>query len=177
MRTKKVTVALLDSHQGINHSLHQLEFARVVGSHLARLGAVVATGGTSGFPLWGALGAEEVGGVTLGFSPGSNSYEHEQHFRLPLDNLSSVVYTGFGYLGRDLIMIRSSDIIVVFLGDEKIAHELVIAKELQKPIIVVSFEKTEDEQKLLLGDIYEYAEIYSSQEELVYRLEHLLKTK
>lgn len=174
MQEKTFTVALLGTHDPIQYSSHQLEFARVLGSHLARLGAVVATGSIPGFPLWGALGAIEVGGVSIGFSPASSRYEHEEHFRLPVDNLSSVVYTGFGLLGRDLIMIRSVDMLVVFLGDEKVTHELTLAKELQKPIIVVSFDHDEEKRRHLLGELYDYVEIHDSQESLHARLKSLI---
>lgn len=168
------TVALLGSHNPLHHSPYELEFARVVGAHLAQQGAVVATGTVSGFPLWASLGAREEGGVTLGFSPGSSKYEHEHHFRLSSDNLSSIIYTGFGLLGRDLIMVRSADIIVVFLGDERAGHEIALARELQKPVLVVTFQKTKESAQELLGDFYDYVECFDSQESILKRLQELI---
>lgn len=168
------TVTVLGKYDPLNYSLHEFEFARIVGAEIAKQGGVVATDTSSGFSSWAGLGAQELGGLTLGFSPASNKYEHENQYRLSLENVSSVVYTGFGYLGRDLLMIRSSDCVIVFLGNEKIGHEGLLARELQKPLIVVTFDKGEDEVRDLLGALYDYAELYSSQNELVDRIHHLL---
>ncbi len=167
------TVAVLGKYDPTNYSLHELEFARLIGAEIGRLGGIVASDTSSGFSSWAGLGAGEVGAVAVGFSPASNKYEHENHYRLSLENISSVVYTGFGYLGRDLLMIRSSDYILVFLGNEKIGHEGILAKELQKPLIVITFDKSEDEIRELLGSVYEYAELYSSQYDLVEKIRHM----
>jgi predicted Rossmann-fold nucleotide-binding protein len=175
MQYKKYTVALLGPHDPIEYSSHQLESARLIGSHLARLGAVAVTGAVSGFPLWGALGAVEVGGVTLGFSPAGSKYEHENHFRQPLDYLSNIVYTGFGYLGRDIVMARSVDASVVFIGEEESSHEVFLTHELQKPIIVLRFDHPLPVVQKVLGNAFDHAEIYDTQEEVLARLEELIR--
>lgn len=166
------TVTVLGKYDPLNYSLHEFEFARLIGAEIGRLGGIVASDTNSGFSSWAGLGAQEVGGVAIGFSPASSKYEHENHYRLSLENVSSVVYTGFGYLGRDLLMIRSSDCILLFLGNEKIGHEGILARELQKPLIVVTFDKTEDEVRELLGGVYEYAELYNSQKDLTEKIRH-----
>lgn len=171
------TVTVLGKYDPLNYSLHQFEFARLIGAEIARLGGVIASDTSSGFSSWAGLGAKEVGGVSLGFSPATNKYEHENHYRLSLENVSSVVYTGFGYLGRDLLMVRSSDCVIVFLGNEKIGHEGLLARELQKPLIVVTFDKTDEEIRDLLGALYEYAELYSSQKDLSEKIHHLFSKK
>lgn len=168
------TVTVLGKYNPLNYSLHEFEFARLVGAEIAKRGGVVVTDTVSGFSSWAGLGAEEQGGISIGFSPASNKYEHENQYRLSLENVSSVVYTGFGYLGRDLLMVRSSDCVIVFLGNEKIGHEGLLARELQKPLIVVTFDKTNEEIQELLGTLYDYAELYSSQKELIAKIEHLL---
>lgn len=176
MVNQMYTIAVIGNYNPLSYSLHQLEFARVVGSHIARLGAIVAIDTQPGFSSWSALGATEVGGVSIGFSPASSRYEHENQYRLPLDNFSTVIYTGFGYLGRDLVLVRSVDCVVVFLDNEKLGHDAKLAKELQKPLLVISFEKTEDEIKDLLGGLYDYAEIYSNQKEVLNRIEKLVSS-
>ncbi len=177
MSHKTYTIAILGNHNPLNYSMHHLESARVVGSHTARLGAIVATDTHSSFGIWSTLGAREVGGMTIGFSPGSNKYEHENHYRLSTENLSTIVYTGFGYLGSHLVLLRSVDYIIVFLGDEKLGHEAQLAKEIQKPLMVVSFEKTEEETKELLGALYGYAEVYTNQDDLLARIQSFVSHK
>ena len=40
-----------------------------LGREIATRGAVLINGATTGFPLWAAMGAKEVGGISIGFSP------------------------------------------------------------------------------------------------------------
>lgn len=174
MSYKNYTVAIAGNYNSLDNTVHQLEFARILGSHIARLGGIVAIDTKSGFGMWTSLGALEVGGVGIGFSPASNKYEHENHYRLSTENLSTVVYTGFGYLGSGLVMLRSVDCVVVFLGDETVGQEIALAKELQKPLIVISLGKNEEEVQNLLGNAYEYAEIYTNQQDILIRLQSLI---
>ena len=105
-----------------------------LGREIAKHGAILVTGATTGFPLWAAMGAKEAGGVVLGFSPASTEKEHIETFNLPVEYHDVIVYTGFGYPGRDLILTRSSD--AVFFGCGRIGtiHEFTISFEDQKPI-------------------------------------------
>jgi len=171
---KKLTVALVGPHDPSEFLEEHLREAQSIGAFLAKTGVIVATGAVSGFPMWGALGAFESGGTTIGFSPASSKYEHENHFRQPTDYLSTVVYTGFGYLGRDIVMARSVDIVVVFLGEEGSPHELLLTKELQKPLLVLAFDYPNDVVEAILGDILNQAEIYRTREDLEQRLVEIL---
>jgi len=105
-----------------------------LGREIAKYSAILITGATTGFPLWAAMGAKEVGGFVLGFSPASTEKEHIETFNLPVEYHDIIVYTGFGYPGRDLILTRSSD--AVFFGCGRIGtiHEFTISFEDQKPI-------------------------------------------
>ena len=104
-----------------------------LGQEIGKAGVLI-NGATTGFPLWGAMGAKQSGGFTLGFSPANTEKEHIETYNLPVEYLDVIVYTGFGYPGRDLIMTRSSD--AVFFGCGRIGtiHEFTIAFEDQKPI-------------------------------------------
>ena len=105
-----------------------------LGREIAKYSAILVTGATTGFPLWAAMGAKEAGGFVLGFSPASTEKEHIETFNLPVEYHDIIVYTGFGYPGRDLILTRSSD--AVFFGCGRIGtiHEFTISFEDQKPI-------------------------------------------
>lgn len=116
-----------------------------LGREIAKHGAVLITGATTGFPLWAAMGAKEAGGFSLGFSPANTEKEHIETFNLPIEYMDVIVYTGFGYPGRDLILTRSSD--AVFFGCGRIGtiHEFTIAFEDKKPIGILEADWETDE--------------------------------
>lgn len=126
--------------------LGALENAKELGREIIRQGGIVITGATTGFPLWSAMGAKEEGGVSIGFSPAANQKEHLETYRLPIDYMDLVIYTGFGFPGRDLLFTRSCDAIVIGCGRIGTIHEFTIAYEDNKPIGVLEGEWTMDEQ-------------------------------
>jgi uncharacterized protein (TIGR00725 family) len=125
-----VSGAAETGHCGVN----ALEKAKELGREIARQGAVLVTGATTGFPLWAAMGAKEVGGLSIGFSPASTEKEHVEVYKLPLDYMDLIVYTGFGYPGRDLLLTRSSDAVICGCGRIGTIHEFTIAFEDGKAI-------------------------------------------
>lgn len=114
--------------------LDALEKAKELGREIARQGCVLVTGATTGFPLWVAMGTKEAGGVSIGFSPAASEKEHVEVYKLPLDYLDLIVYTGFGYPGRDLLLTRSADAVICGCGRIGTIHEFTIAFEDDKPI-------------------------------------------
>lgn len=117
-------------HCGIN----AFDKAKVLGHEIVRQGGVIVTGATTGFPLWSAIGAKEAGGFSIGFSPASSEKEHVEVYQLPTDYMDIIIYTGFGYPGRDLILTRSSDAVLFGCGRIGTIHEFTIAFEDHKPI-------------------------------------------
>jgi hypothetical protein len=114
--------------------LDALEKAKELGREIARQGAVLVTGATTGFPLWAAMGVKEAEGISVGFSPASSEREHVEVYRLPIDYMDLIIYTGFGYSGRDLLLTRSSDAVICGCGRVGTIHEFTIAFEDSKPI-------------------------------------------
>lgn len=96
------------------------------------------TGATTGFPYWAALGAKEEGGMSIGFSPASTELEHRKKYKLPVDQFDLIVYTGFNYAGRNLILTRASDAVIVGCGRIGTLNEFTVAFEDQKPIGVLT---------------------------------------
>lgn len=119
--------------------------ARTLGHEVARAGAVLVTGATTGFPLWAAMGAKEAGGKSIGISPATSEREHVEVFRLPIDYMDFIIYTGFGYAGRDIILTRSADAILFGCGRIGTIHEFTVAFEDVKPIGVLEGEWELDE--------------------------------
>jgi hypothetical protein len=111
-----------------------LDLAKELGREIARQGAVLVTGATTGFPFWAAMGAKEAGGISIGISPAASEREHVEVYKLPLDYMDLIIYTGFGYPGRDLLLTRSSDAVVLGCGRIGTIHEFTVAFEDKKPI-------------------------------------------
>lgn len=111
-----------------------LEKAKEVGREIIRHGAVLVSGATTGFPLWSAMGAKEEGGISIGLSPASTEREHVEEYKLPLEYQDLIIYTGFGYSGRNLLLTRSSDAVIVGCGRMGTLNEFTIAYEDNKPI-------------------------------------------
>jgi hypothetical protein len=111
-----------------------LDKAKELGREVARQGAVLVTGATTGFPLWVAMGAKEEGGISIGISPAASEREHVEVYKLPLDYLDLIIYTGFGYSGRDLLLTRCADAVVCGCGRIGTIHEFTVAFEDGKPI-------------------------------------------
>lgn len=125
-----VSGAAETGHCGIDAYEKGIELGRQIAKH----NAVCVNGATTGFPLWAVMGAKEVGGYTIGFSPANTEKEHIERYNLPIEYLDMVVYTGFGFPGRDLILTRSSDAVLFGCGRIGTIHEFTIAFEDQKPI-------------------------------------------
>lgn len=114
-----------------------MESAKELGREIVRQGGILVTGATTGFPLWAAMGAKEAGGTSIGLSPASSEKEHVETYGLPLDFLDIIIYTGFGYSGRNLLLTRSSDAVVVGCGRIGTVNEFTVAFEDHKPLGVL----------------------------------------
>ena len=170
MIQKTYTIAVVGAEDA---SQEILASAKKLGSKLAQNGFVVATGAVGGFGMWAAMGAYEERGMTIGFSPAGSKKEHEEYFRQPIDYLQTVIYTGFGYLGRDLLLARSADIVVVGLGDRGSVHELLLAHDLDKPVFVLHDGHDTQTLQDILGDVYSKAKIYTNFDGLVQDIKNI----
>ena len=121
------------------------EAAYNLGREIAAQDCVLVEGATTGFPLWAARGAKENGGIVVGFSPARTEREHIEYYKLPLDYHDLIVYTGFGFSGRNLILTRASDAVINGCGRVGTINEFTIAFEDRKPIGVLEGEWETDE--------------------------------
>ncbi len=115
-----------------------LEKARALGQEIIQQGAVLVTGATTGAPYWGAIGAKDAGGFVIGLSPASSELEHVKKYKLPLDHHDIIIYTGFGYAGRNLLLTRSADAVLIVCGRMGTLNEFTIAFEDDKPIGILT---------------------------------------
>ncbi len=111
---------------------------RTLGRAIAEQGCCLLTGACPGQPHEAVLGAQAVGGHVVGISPGGSLKEHVDTFESPYREYDVMIYTGLGLMGRELINIRSSDIIVVVGGRSGTLGEFAIAFEEGKLIGVLT---------------------------------------
>jgi len=115
-----------------------MEKTKELGRQIVKQGGVLVTGATTGVPYWAAIGAKEAGGISIGFSPAASEQSHIKTYHLPTDYFDIIVYTGFNYAGRNLILTRASDAIIIACGRLGTLNEFTIAFEDQKPIGVLT---------------------------------------
>lgn len=115
-----------------------LELTKELGKQVVWHKAVLVTGSTTGAPLWAAIGAKEAGGFVIGLSPAASEIEHVKKYKLPIDYHDIIIYTGFGYSGRNLLLTRSSDAVLFTCGRIGTINEFTIAFEDNKPIGVLT---------------------------------------
>ncbi len=110
------------------------KIAEELGREIVRHGCVLVEGATTGFPFWTAKGAKEEGGMVIGFSPAVSEKEHINVYNLPTDYRDIIVYTGANYSGRNLLLTRAADAVVIGCGRMGTINEFTIAFEDGKPI-------------------------------------------
>ena len=113
------------------------KLAKEVGKEIVRQGCILITGATTGVPYYAAQGAKAAKGTSIGFSPAASEISHRKKYKLPADAFDVIVYTGFGYAGRNLLMTRAADAVIVICGRMGTLNEFTIAFEDEKPIGVL----------------------------------------
>jgi len=119
--------------------------AEELGKEIVLQGAVLINGATTGFPYWAAKGAKSIGGIVIGISPASSEKEHIEKYNLPIDYQDLIIYTGSGYSGRNLLLTRAADAVIVGCGRMGTINEFTIAFEDKKPIGVLEGDWETDE--------------------------------
>jgi len=96
---------------------------------IAKQDVVLFTGATTGIVYVVGKTAHDAGSFHIGISPASNEHEHVEHYKLPVDACDSIVYTGFGLKGRNVVLVRSCDIVLFVAGAMGSLNEFTIAHD------------------------------------------------
>jgi uncharacterized protein (TIGR00725 family) len=106
-----------------------------LGTAVAKAGHSLLTGATIGLPNYAAEAYKKAGGLmSIGISPAASKVEHVMKYRLPVMAYDSILYTGLHYIGRDALLITSSDAVISLGGRIGTLHEFTIALESNTPI-------------------------------------------
>lgn len=101
---------------------------------IAAKDVVLLTGATTGIVYVVGKTAHDAGSFHIGISPGSNEREHVEMYKLPVDAVDCLIYTGFGLKGRNVVLVRSCEIVLFVAGAMGSLNEFTIAHDEGKVI-------------------------------------------
>ncbi len=114
--------------------------AKIVGVQIVKQGHIVLTGATTGLPYAAAQAAKAIEKdqvTSIGVSPAASRLAHVNKYHLPTDAYDLIMYTGFDYTGRDLLLVRMSDALIMVGGRIGTLNELSVALEDHRPVGVL----------------------------------------
>jgi uncharacterized protein (TIGR00725 family) len=103
------------------------KIAQNLGFEIGKKGWILVCGGLGGIMEAAAKGCTEAGGLTLGILPGSKRNSANPYIRIALP-------TGLGE-GRNLLVVRTSDVLVSIAGGYGTLSEIGLALKAGKPVI------------------------------------------
>jgi uncharacterized protein (TIGR00725 family) len=132
----KLKIGVMGSATGFL-SKGQRNLAYQLGQAIAECDCVTITGACPGLPLESAKGATAAGGLVVGISPALSEWEHVHKYDSPVECHNVLIYTGSGLMGREVVNIRSSDIVIIIGGRSGTLGEFSIAYDEGKLIGVL----------------------------------------
>ncbi len=107
------------------------------GQAIAKAGHVLLTGATIGVPQGATRGAKASGGISIGLSPAVSKQAHVKTYKLPTKYMDLIIYTGFDYSGRNMLMTKAADGVIVICGRIGTLNEFTTAFEDKRAIGVL----------------------------------------
>ncbi len=107
-----------------------LHIAEEVGKEIASRNAVLLTGGTNGVMEAASKGAKAAGGIVVGILPGDTVDVANDYVDIPIT-------TGFGFDYRSMVLVHSSDAIIMIGGGIGTLLELSEAYMQHRPVVVL----------------------------------------
>lgn len=122
----KIKIGVMGSaEEATSPALHQIAVA--LGRSIASHDVILLTGATTGLVYASGKAAHDAGALHIGVSPAENERQHNEVFALPTDACDAIIYTGFGLKGRNVVLVRSCDIVLFIAGSIGSLNEFTIA--------------------------------------------------
>ncbi len=112
--------------------------AEELGEAIGEQYCVLVTGACPGLPFAAARGAKRKGATVIGISPGLSLCEHAYKYESPTAYHDILIFTGSELMGREVVNIRSSDIVAFIGGSSGTLGELAIAYDEGKLIGILT---------------------------------------
>ncbi len=122
----KLKIGVMGSASGKLSKAHK-KIAYELGCAIAENDCITITGACPGLPLEAARGASKNGGLVVGISPALSEREHIEKYDSPTAYHNVLIFTGSGLMGREVVNIRSSDIVIILGGHSGTLGEFSIA--------------------------------------------------
>ncbi len=129
----KIKVGVMGSAE-VNSPAELREKAAALGRSIAARDAILLTGATTGLVYTAGKAAHDAGALHVGISPAHDEREHVERFHLPTDACDAIIYTGFGLKGRNVVLVRSCDVVLFVAGSIGSLNEFTIAYDEGKVI-------------------------------------------
>jgi len=110
------------------------EKSQALGKAIASRNVILLTGATTGLVYATGKAAHDFGALHIGISPAHDEHEHVETYALPTDACDAIIYTGFGLKGRNVVLVRSCDIVLFIAGSMGSLNEFTIAYDEGKVI-------------------------------------------
>lgn len=130
MRRRTIGILGNAARAGVILPGNVVEAATAVGKEVARAGYVLLSGGTGGTMEAACQGAQEAGGLTVGFLPQGDFASANPYVDL-------VFPTGLGTV-RNFLTARCADAVIVVGGGVGTLNEITIAYDAGVPIVIVN---------------------------------------
>jgi hypothetical protein len=137
MHTPAIKIGVMGSSSS---SMSAEDWSRVdglagrLGKKIAAASCVLITGELDGIPGRVVEAHNQSGGLSVGISPAHSAVEHAALYGAVSCPSTVVIYSGFGFKGRNVIAIRSADIVLLFSGGIGTLNEFTIAYDEGKVI-------------------------------------------
>ncbi len=125
-RAMKIKIGVMGSAEE-NSPAEVREKAIELGHAIAARDPILLTGATTGLVYLAGKAAHEGGALHVGISPAHDKSEHVELYSLPTDACDAIIYTGFGLKGRNVVLVRSCDVVLFVAGSMGSLNEFTIA--------------------------------------------------
>ena len=122
----KIKVSVIGSAEEAS-TLALCDKAKALGQAIASRDVILFTGATTGLIYLIGKTVQDAGGFHIGISPAGDELEHVERYQLPVDACDAIIYTGFGLKGRNVVLVRSCDVVLVIAGSIGSLNEFTIA--------------------------------------------------
>jgi len=135
----KIKIGVLGSASGPTLEMQESRnTAYKLGKEIADMDCILVNGACPGLPNDAAVGCRENGGFVLGVSPAFSQLEHEKNYKSPDMAYDIIIFTGMGFMQRDILNIRTADALIVVGGGIGTLNEFTAAFEEGKFVGVLS---------------------------------------
>lgn len=123
-----IRIGVIGQSGDISEELQEL--AQQIGREIALRGAILLTGGTNGVMEFASKGAKEADGLVVGILPGDTMDRANKYIDIPIN-------TGLSFDYRSLILVHSSDALIMVGGGNGTLGELSAAYLNLKPVVIL----------------------------------------